>query len=316
MRMRGGDSPHAPGTALLDIDTVSAGYEGRSALEAVSMQVTGGQRVAVVGPNGAGKSTLFKVVAGIHRPTTGTVRVSGGDPGGHVCIAYIEQNADLNWRFPVTVEDVVAMGRIARVGYLRRLRRADRAIVATAMERVSITALRRRQIGELSGGQRQRMFIARALAQEAELLMLDEPFAGLDADACRQLESTLDALGDTVTVLLATHDLGVAERMGRVALLNRRLIGCGPASEVLVADRLTQAYGSNLLRFDADGAHYGICPIGASAPYPTDSVVEGGDGPKAASGAPLSGRYALPDRHCDHGHPEGAPDPARTHALP
>ncbi len=296
MRMRGRESPHAPGTALLDIDSVSADYDGRSAIEAVSMQVTAGQRIAVVGPNGAGKSTLLKVVAGIHRPTTGTVRVYGSDPGGHVCIAYIEQNADLNWRFPATVEDVVAMGRTARVGYFRRLRRGDRAIVAAAMERVGITPLRSRQIGELSGGQRQRMFIARALAQQAELLMLDEPFAGLDADAHRQLEATLDALGDTVTVLLATHDLGVAQRMGRVALLNRRLIGCGPASEVLVADRLAQAYGSNLLRID-DG-------------------VQGWDGPKAAPKAPVSGRYALPDSDCDHGHPAGAADPARTRALP
>lgn len=281
VRVHGREAPHEPGTALLDIDAVSAGYDGRSALEAVSMQVAAGERIAVVGPNGAGKSTLFKVVAGIHRPSTGTVRVYGSDPGGHVCIAYIEQNADLNWRFPATVEDVVAMGRIARVGYFRRLRRADRAIVAAAMERVAITPLRRRQIGELSGGQRQRMFIARALAQQSELLMLDEPFAGLDVDACRQLESTLDALGDTVTVLLATHDLGVAERMGRVALLNRRLIGYGPASEVLVAERLALAYGSNLLRVDADGT-----------------------------------RYALPDSHCDHGHPTAAAEPARTHALP
>ncbi len=281
MRIHGRESPHEPGTALLDIEAVSAGYDGRSALEAVSMQVTAGQRIAVVGPNGAGKSTLFKVVAGVHRPATGRVRVYGSDPGGHVCLAYIEQSADLNWRFPAMVEDVVAMGRIARVGYFRRLRRADRAIVAAAMERVAITPLRRRQIGELSGGQRQRMFIARALAQQAELLMLDEPFAGLDADASRQLEATLDALGDTVTVLLATHDLGVAERMGRVALLNRRLIGCGPASEVLVADRLALAYGSNVLRIDRDGS-----------------------------------RFALPDGHCDHGQPAAAADPARTHALP
>ena len=281
MRIHGRDSPHEPGTPLLDIEAVSAGYDGRSALEAVSMQVTAGQRIAVVGPNGAGKSTLFKVVAGVHRPATGTVRVYGSDPGGHVCLAYIEQSADLNWRFPAMVEDVVAMGRIARVGYFRRLRRADRAIVAAAMERVAITPLRRRQIGELSGGQRQRMFIARALAQQAELLMLDEPFAGLDADASRQLEATLDALGDTVTVLLATHDLGVAERMGRVALLNRRLIGCGPASEVLVADRLALAYGSNVLRIDRDGS-----------------------------------RFALPDSHCDHGHPAEAAEPVRTHALP
>lgn len=281
MRLSGRDSPHLPGTALLDVDSVSAHYDGRTALEAVTMQVTAGQRVAVVGPNGAGKSTLFKVMAGIHRPTTGAVRLYGSDPDRHVCIAYIEQHVDLNWRFPATVEDVVAMGRIARVGYFRFLGGADRAIVASAMERVAILPLRRRQIAELSGGQRQRMFIARALAQEAELLMLDEPFVGLDADAHRQLEATLGSLGDSVTLLLATHDLGVAERIGRVALLNRRLIGYGTASEVLVADRLAEAYGSNLRRVDADGQ-----------------------------------QYALPDSQRDHGIPEEASLPARVSALP
>lgn len=281
MRISGRESPHAPGTALLDVDSVSAHYDGRIAIEKVSMHVGAGQHIAVVGPNGAGKSTLFKVVAGIHRPTTGMVRIYGSDPDRHVCIAYIEQNPDLNWRFPATVEDVVAMGRIARVGYFRHLRRADRAIVAGAMERVAIAPLRRRQIAELSGGERQRMFIARALAQQAELLMLDEPFVGLDAGAHRQLEATLGSLGDTVTVLLATHDLGVAERIGSVALLNRRLIGYGPASEVLVADYLAEAYGSNLRRIDADGK-----------------------------------QYALPDSHCDHGVAAEAFPSARVRALP
>lgn len=263
-------APHPAGSVLLDVDRVSAGYDGRPALDGVSMRLTAGGRVAVVGPNGAGKSTLFKVVAGIHRPLAGTVRISGSAPGRHVCIAYIEQRADINWRFPATVEDVVGMGRIARNGYFRWPRRADRSIVVSAMERVAIAPLRRRQIGELSGGQRQRMFIARALAQQAELLLLDEPFSGLDAGACRRLEATLEALGDAVTVLLATHDLDVAERMGRVALLNRRLIAYGPAREVLVADRLAQAYGGNLRRAGADGQ-----------------------------------RYALPDSHCDAGRPAG-----------
>ena len=281
MRISGRESPHTPGTALLDVDSLSVDYDGRIAIEGVSMHVRSGQRIAVVGPNGAGKSTLFKVLAGIHRPSAGTVRIYGSDPGRHVCIAYIEQNADLNWRFPATVEDVVAMGRIARVGYFRYLRGADRAIVAAAMERVAILSLRRRQIAELSGGQRQRMFIARALAQQAELLMLDEPFVGLDADAHGQLEATLSALGDSVTVLLATHDLGVAERIGRVALLNRRLIAYGTASEVLVADHLAEAYGSNLRRVDADGK-----------------------------------QYALPDSHCDHGVPAGVSHPSRLHVLP
>lgn len=256
MRLHGREPAHPAGAVLLDVDRVSADYDGRPALDRVSMRLAAGGRAAVVGPNGAGKSTLFKVVAGIHRPAAGTVRVSGSDPGRHVCIAYIEQRADINWRFPATVEDVVGMGRIARTGYFRWPGRADRSIVASAMERAAIAPLRRRRIGELSGGQRQRMFIARALAQQAELLLLDEPFSGLDASARRRLEETLESLGDAVTVLLATHDLNVAERMGRVALLNRRLIADGPAQEVLVADRLAQAYGGNLRRVGADGQRY------------------------------------------------------------
>lgn len=258
MQRRGRESPHAAGAVLLDIDRVSAHYGGRSALEAVSLQLEAGQLMAVVGPNGAGKSTLFKVVAGIHRPTSGTVQVYGSEPNRHVCISYVEQSADLNWGFPITVEDVVAMGRVARIGYFRFLRRSDWDIVTAALERVSIIKLRRRQIGELSGGQQQRMFIARALAQEAELLLLDEPFSGLDADAREQLETTLYELGEAVTVLLATHDLGVAERMGRVALLNRRMICCGSAKEVLTADHLSEAYGSNLRRVDAGAAQYAL----------------------------------------------------------
>ena len=235
-------------STMLDLRGVWAHYAGRCALENVSLRLGAGERVAVVGPNGAGKSTMFKVIAGTLAPSAGSVCVYGSDPGRHVCIAYIEQHADLNWRFPATVEDVVAMGRIARVRYFRYLRRRDRAIVAEAMERVAIADLRRRQIGELSGGQQRRMFIARALAQEAEVMLLDEPYAGLDADAGRMLSDTLDSIGEAIAVMVATHDLGVAEHLGRVLLLNRRLIAAGTPDEVLVPEHLGVAYGGNLGR--------------------------------------------------------------------
>ena len=268
----GREAAHTAGSVMLDLREVWAHYGGRCALERVSLRLAAGQRTAVVGPNGAGKSTLFKVIAGTHRPTAGSVQVYGSDPGRHVCIAYIEQHADINWRFPVTVEDVVAMGRIARVRYLRYLGRRDRAIVADAMQRVAIADLRRRPIGELSGGQQRRMFIARALAQEAEIMLLDEPYAGLDAEASRQLTATLDAVGESMAIMVATHDLGVAEQLGQVMLLNRRLIAAGAPDEVLVAHHLAAAYGSNLRRIEA-----------------------GGTG------------YALPDSHCDHGIHAGDP---------
>ena len=256
---------------MLDLRGVWAHYGGRCALENVSLRVGAGERVAVIGPNGAGKSTLFKVIAGTLVPSAGSVRVYGSDPGRHVCIAYIEQHADINWRFPATVEDVVAMGRIARIRYFHYLGRRDRAIVADAMERVAIADLRRRQIGELSGGEQRRMFIARALAQEAEIMLLDEPYAGLDADASRLLSATLDSIGESITVMVATHDLDVAEHLGRVLLLNRRLIAAGEPDAVLAPQHLAAAYGGNLRRIDG-----------------------------GASG------YALPDSHCDHGVHDGA----------
>ena len=244
----------ADGSAMLDLRGVWAHYAGRCALENVSLRLGAGERVAVVGPNGAGKSTMFKVMAGTLAPSAGSVCVYGSDPGRHVCIAYIEQHADINWRFPATVEDVVAMGRIARVRYFRFLGRRDRAIVAEAMERVAIADLRRRQIGELSGGQQRRMFIARALAQEAEVMLLDEPYAGLDADASHLLSETLDSIGESIAVMVATHDLGVSERLGRVLLLNRRLIAAGTPDEVLAPQHLGAAYGRNLRRIEGEDA--------------------------------------------------------------
>ena len=215
------------------------------------MHLAAGERIAVVGPNGAGKSTLFKVIAGILKPSAGTVQVSGSSSDRHVCIAYIEQHANINAHFPATVADVVAMGRTARVRYFRYPGRRDRAIVADAMERVAISGLSRRQIGELSGGQRRRMFIARALAQEAEIMLLDEPYAGLDAEASHQLTETLDAIAESMAVMVATHDLGVAEHLGRVMLLNRRLIAAGAPRDVLVAEHLAAAYGNDVRRIDA-----------------------------------------------------------------
>ena len=233
---------------MLDLCGVWAHYTGRCALENVSLNLGAGERIAVVGPNGAGKSTMFKVIAGTHPPSAGSVRFYGSDPDRHVCIAYIEQHADINWRFPATVEDVVAMGRIARVRYFRYPGARDRAIVADAMDRVAIADLRHRQIGELSGGQQRRMFIARALAQEAEILLLDEPYAGLDADASRMLSDTLDSIGESISVMVATHDLNIAEHLGRVLLLNRRVVAFGAPEEVLAPVHLAAAYGSNLRR--------------------------------------------------------------------
>ena len=134
----------------------------------------------MVGPNGAGKSTLFRVIAGVLDRYRGRITVFGSEPGGHTCIAFVPQSSRVDWAFPVSVFDAVMMGRTRRIGWVRRPRRSDRALVYQCLEMVNLEDLADRQIGELSGGQKQRVFIARALAQEAEILLLDEPFTGLD----------------------------------------------------------------------------------------------------------------------------------------
>jgi len=237
--------PHDAEAPLLVMDGVAVYYDGRVVLEDITFRVDAGEHLAVVGPNGAGKSTLFKVIAGVLRPTAGDVRVAGECPGGHICIAYITQRSDVDWAFPVTVADVVMMGRIGKMGLLRHPRRQDRAHCRRALE---VVGQADRQIAELSGGQQQRMFIARALAQEAELMLMDEPMTGLDVPAQEGILHILDELRrQRVTVILATHDLNLAaQRFDRVMLLNGALLGVGRPEEVFTPERLQAAYGGHL----------------------------------------------------------------------
>jgi manganese/iron transport system ATP-binding protein len=199
----------------------------------------------VLGPNGAGKSTLLKVIAGVLPQTKGIVEVFGEAPGGHICIAYVPQRSQVDWNFPVSVRDVVMMGRIGKLGLLRRPGRADREAVHQALEVVKMSNLAGRQISELSGGQQQRMFIARALAQEAELMLMDEPLTGLDTTSQEDIFGILDTLRENrVTVLVALHDLKLAaERFDQVMLLNHRLIGLGAPDAVFTNEHLANAYG-------------------------------------------------------------------------
>jgi manganese/iron transport system ATP-binding protein len=240
--------PHVAGAPLLEVTEITVRYNGQAALEGISLRLDGGERVALVGPNGAGKTTLFRVIAGLLRPTGGEVRVCGRRPGEHICIAYLPQRSQVDWGFPVTVADVVMMGRVGRIGLLRRPGAADRERVRRCLESVGLTELAERQIGELSGGQQQRMFIARSLAQEAQLMLMDEPLTGLDLPAQEGIFHILEELRRRgVAVMLATHDLGLAaERFDRMMLLNRRLVGMGRPAEVLTPARLQEAYGSPL----------------------------------------------------------------------
>ncbi|MBN1231160.1 MAG: metal ABC transporter ATP-binding protein [Anaerolineales bacterium] len=239
---------HQPGASTLSVEHISLRYEEIYALRDISFNLDAGERVAVVGPNGAGKSTLLKTIAGVLTPTSGMVKVYGHQPQGHSCIAYVPQRSSVDWHFPVSVLDVVLMGRIGRIGFFRYPKDKDQKFSMQCLEEVDMASLAHRQINELSGGQQQRMFIARALAQETELLLLDEPLTGLDIPAQEQILSILEKLKNKgVAVLTATHDLNLTIKFfDKAALLNHELIGYGSPEEVLTVENLRIAYGGSL----------------------------------------------------------------------
>jgi manganese/iron transport system ATP-binding protein len=246
---------HELNKPILDVQNLAIRYNGRLALEDISFHLHQGERIAVVGPNGAGKSTLFKVIAGVLQPNSGEVNIFGSRPRGHNCIAYIPQRSQVDWNFPVSVADVVMMGRSAKLGLLNWPHKKDWEHVRHALDVVELSDLAGRQIGQLSGGQQQRMFIARALAQEAELMLMDEPLSGLDTPAQEGLLDLLDTLrNQNVTVMVATHDLDQAARhFDRLMLLNRRMIAFDEPQKVLQTSNLLQAYGGRL-KMDPHGA--------------------------------------------------------------
>jgi manganese/iron transport system ATP-binding protein len=230
-------------TFILKVADLTVRYNGTHALEGVSFGVQAGERVAIVGPNGAGKSTLFKALVGLLHPTRGTMETNGAEFG------YVTQRSAVDWSFPVTVHDVVMMGRIAKMGWLRWQRASDREIVQRCLAQVGMLGYASRQIKELSGGQQQRVFIARALAQEATILLMDEPFAGVDAPSQEAILEIIERLhGQGVTILVSTHDLNLAvERFDQLALLNRQLIAYGPPQQAVTPETLAAAYGGQAL---------------------------------------------------------------------
>ena len=243
---------HQTNQPVLDVSHLTVRYNGRMALDDVTFHLHEGERIAIVGPNGAGKSTLIKAVAGVLQPHSGEVSIFGSRPGGHVCIGYIPQRSQVDWNFPVSVADVVMMGRSAKLGPFNWPHKRDWDVVQHALETVELSNLSRRQISQLSGGQQQRMFIARALAQEAELMLMDEPLTGLDAPSQEGILNLLDRLQqEKVTVMVATHDLDqAASHFDRIMLLNHRLVAFGEPGEVLHTDNLLQAYGGRLKPVD------------------------------------------------------------------
>jgi ABC-type Mn2+/Zn2+ transport system ATPase subunit len=241
---------------VVAIAGLTAGYGDRVALAGIDLSVNQGTLLALVGPNGAGKSTLLKVIGGLLAPWSGTVRVLGGAPSDAARrIAYVPQAESVDWTFPVTVADAVMMGRFPRLGPLRRPGAADRDAVARALEQVGMAGARDRQIGALSGGQRRRVFVARALASDPDLYLLDEPVTGIDTTTQEDLMAILQAeAARGRTVIASTHDLGCAAScFGKVVAVNRKVIADGPAAMILDPAILRATYGGHVVILEGPG---------------------------------------------------------------
>ena len=255
----GADSRPAPAVHALDIRGLWTGYGKRPALKDITFQVESGEVLGIIGPNGSGKTTLLKSVLGLMRPWQGEVLVLGEQAKRQrKLVGYMPQVEQVDWDFPVTVDDVALMGRYARRGPFKRTTKEDREAAGQALQQTGMYELRNNLIGELSGGQRRRALLARALANQPRLLLMDEPMAGLDATAQHQLLDLLDDLrsGGT-TIILSTHDLScVSAYCSYAACLNRKLIAFGPPSQVLNEEVLSQTFGTHLLMVHLDGQAY------------------------------------------------------------
>lgn len=243
--------PSAPTAApppALQVRDVVVRYGDVTALEGCSLTLTAGGVTVLIGMNGAGKSTLFSSVMGAVRPESGSISIGGlsaSDARSRSAIAYMPQSERVDWDFPLSVRDVVMMGRYGRMGPTRRLRRDDASAVDRAISRAGLSDLSHRQIGRLSGGQRKRVFVARAIAQEAPLLLLDEPFAGVDRRSQHDLIVLLRELAEQGrTILVSTHDLhSVTDLADDAALLLRRMLFHGPVDQAVEPHRLAQVFG-------------------------------------------------------------------------
>lgn len=239
-------------SGIVELSNLGVTYpNGHTALEAVSGDLHAGMICGLVGVNGAGKSTLFKAIMGFVRPTTGHVTIAGQDVRHALkqnLVSYVPQTEDVDWNFPVLVEDVVMMGRYGHMGFMRRPSKSDRLAVAQALDRVDMSAYRKRQIGELSGGQRKRVFVARALAQGGKVILLDEPFTGVDIKTEDSLVDLFRSLaGEGRLILVSTHNLGsVPNFCDDVMLINRTLLAHGPVETTFTQENLARAFGGIL----------------------------------------------------------------------
>jgi manganese/iron transport system ATP-binding protein len=247
-------------TSGITATNVTVSYRnGHTALLDASFEIPKGTITALVGVNGAGKSTLFKAIMGFLPAARGEITVLGmpvAEALKRNVVAYVPQSEEVDWTFPVLVEDVVMMGRYGHMGFFRRPKAADHAAVTDALDRVNMTAFRHRQIGELSGGQRKRVFLARALAQEGKVILLDEPFTGVDVQTEDAIVALLRDLRDEGRVILvSTHNLGsVPEFCDRTILVKQTVLAYGPTETTFTHDNLERAFGGVLRHFVLGGS--------------------------------------------------------------
>ncbi|MCB2216362.1 metal ABC transporter ATP-binding protein [Desulfofustis glycolicus] len=246
---------------VIEVEHLTVSYQARPALLDVSVRIEGDQLVGVIGPNGAGKSTFIKAILGFVKPDIGSVRINGRDARtvkGEV--AYVPQRGTVDWDFPITVEEVAVMGRYQQIPWYRSPTAVDREAAREALAMVRMEDLSHRQIGELSGGQQQRVFMARALAQGSDILLLDEPFAGVDAATERAILDVLERAKQAgKTLVVVHHDLSTAaEYFDKLILIKQRLYAYGPPGTVLREDLLSKVYEGRLRIFssviDQEGA--------------------------------------------------------------
>lgn len=231
---------------VLRLDAVSMFYRSLPALKDVSLTLTAPGRIGIIGPNGSGKSTLLRCLVGVVRPTAGAVTFNGVDVRRcRGVFAYLPQRATVDWEHPVRVRDVVTMGRYPHRRSFARLRATDHAAIDDALVKVGLDQLANTRVGELSGGQQQRMFLARALAQQASVLVLDEPYAGLDRASVAIMERELDAAAaDGALVIIVSHDLSsLVSRFDTVVLLANRIVATGAPAAVVSPELLATVYG-------------------------------------------------------------------------
>ena len=240
----------------IDVQNITVAYHGKVALHSASLQLKSGTICGLVGMNGAGKSTLFKAIMGFVKPTTGQVFINGL-PIRRIqksnLVAYVPQSEEVDWDFPVSVYDVVMMGRYGYMNFLRMPRSSDKRAVQESLERVEMWDMCDRQIGELSGGQKKRTFFARALAQQARVLLLDEPFAGVDIKTEKMMVDLLMELRQMDhTILVSTHDLAsVTTFCNQVVLINRSILAYGNTDEVFTEENLSRTFGGSVGDFSS-----------------------------------------------------------------